>query len=110
MTAPRAKVLPTRETLAGDSYEQGSTPTEQRATPHSVAAIEAPHDITASELFDVVTGALHRCGYATALGAVPATRAAILGLLATCVHVMRERGWTVLPPLPPGHHRPIDPR
>lgn len=67
-----------------------------------VRAADVPHDVTAEELHAVVDDALrlfepsrYKRGYVW------------LSFAATCISVMRRRGWTVLPP---GHHTPIDPR
>lgn len=55
-------------------------------------AIEAPPDVTAAELAEVVAAALHMC--------LPSHRVSSLwlGFAATCIAVMRRRGWTVFPP------------
>lgn len=65
------------------------------------AELDAPPDITATEIAEVAREALASC--------VPSARLTPLwlGFLATCIATMRARGWTVLPP---GHHDPIDPR
>lgn len=64
---------------------------------------DAPADITATELFDVLTEALERCGCLTRV-----FQGQQLGILATCISVMRARGWTVRPPSV--LHVPIEPR
>ncbi len=95
---------PASQSLAGTSLEKlHDAPKSNAATPDQVARVDAPGDITATELFAVLRDALTRCG----LWAEQANKAQLLGLIATCVSVMRTRGWTVLPP---GHHRPVEPR
>lgn len=106
--ASRANVSPPKESLAGTSEGKQNGTNETRVPPGNLAHVDAPSDITATELFDVATEALRRCGlWPRNLDPSQRTRAQTLGLLATFVTVMRDRGWTVLPP---GHHRPIDPR
>jgi hypothetical protein len=66
--------------------------------------VDAPGDITASELYEVLLVALERCGHGESSlskavsDSAKARKGFLLGLLATCVSVMRERGWSVVPP------------
>lgn len=108
MTAGRsASASPSSNSLAGASKEKpNSAPEENAATPVQVARVDAPGDITAEELYAVLRSALTRCG----LWSEQTNKAQLLGLLATCVSVMRDRGWFVRAPGTPPHHRPIDPR
>jgi hypothetical protein len=55
--------------------------------------------IRVRELVDVVQEAARRNG--------TTAEARELGLLATCISVMRARGWTIKPP---GGHEPIEPK